>query len=53
MAQERVILVFDFEEWKSKEEALVRARTVRLNLGDKKRIFVIKEEVPWPEVQEK
>lgn len=47
--EERVILAFDFEEYPSREEALKRARVVNLKMRDKKQIFVIKEEVPWPE----
>lgn len=50
---ERVILAFDFEEYGSREDALKRAQAVNLKPGDERKIFVIKEEMPWPEAQEK
>ena len=45
---EKVILAFDLEECKSREEALRRAKVVELRPSDKKRIFVVKEEIEWP-----
>ena len=45
---EKVILAFDFEEYESREEALRRAEFVELRPSDKKRIFVVKEEIEWP-----
>jgi hypothetical protein len=47
--KEKVILAFDFEEYSSIEEALMRARVVKLLPGHAKKIFVIKKEIPWPE----
>jgi len=45
---EKVILAFDFEEYESIEKALRRAKVIELRQGNKKRIFVVKEEIEWP-----
>jgi hypothetical protein len=47
--KKKVIIAFDFEEYNSKEEAIERAKIVQTKLEDKKRIFVIQKEIPWPE----
>jgi len=44
----KVILAFDYEEYKTVEDAVERSKYIQLKRGDKKKIFIIESEIPWP-----
>jgi len=42
------MLVFDYEEYPTVEDAIQRAKVIHLRLGDDQRIVEIAGEIPWP-----